>query len=292
MPKRLETLFALENLMEKTNRSSEALKYIEDILEIDEANLTALYRKRNILEIQGRWDDLVYLQKTILKYEHNEKDKRREAHNLVGYEYEYGRHSLENNHMEKAEKAFKSVLRTEKDFVPAILGIAEVMLREGESEEAVNLLEKAHESSQSKIILARLEDLLISLGEPGRLISIYRSSISNNPNDPVLKFFLGKLFYRLEMIDDAFETLLGIDTGGLIYPELHQVMGNLYMRKGQPEKAAAEFKRAVDVKLSLRVPYCCSHCGSTAEEWSGRCSRCKTWGTLHFSLDGTCRAKL
>ncbi|MBI5639045.1 MAG: tetratricopeptide repeat protein [Nitrospirae bacterium] len=287
-PQNLETLFAIENVLEKTGRWADALKYIDDILEIDDANLTAMYRKRRILERQGRWDDLVSLQKTILKYEHTEKDRRREQENLIGYKYEYGRHSLENNQMEKAKKAFKTVLRIEKDFIPATLGLAEVMLREGESEEAVNLLEKTYETSSSMIILARLEDLLISLGEPGRLISIYKNSISRNPNNPVTKFFLGKLFFRLEMIDDAFETLSGIDTSGVSYPELHQLLGNLYLRRNQPEKAIREYKKVVDTKKAFRLPYCCTQCGNSSEEWSGRCPGCGNWETYQFNLEGTC----
>ncbi|MBS1127228.1 MAG: tetratricopeptide repeat protein [Nitrospirae bacterium] len=289
-PKKLETLFALEGLMEKTARWTEAMKYLEHILDIDDSNLTAMYKKRGILERQGRWDDLVYLQKAILKHEHSEKDKKRENQNLVGYKYEYGRHSIENNQLEKAKKAFKTVLRLEKDFLPAILGLAEVLLIEGDSEEAVNLLEKSYDNTHSIIVLARLEDHLISLGEPSRLIRIYKNSISKKPNDPVTKFFLGKLFYRLEMIDDAFETLTGIDTAGVLYPELHQVLGNLYMRKNQCEKAVLEFKKAVDIKFSLQLSYCCKQCGYTADDWSGRCPDCKLWGTYQFNLEGTCKA--
>jgi lipopolysaccharide biosynthesis regulator YciM len=288
-PKSLEALFALENLMEKTTRWSEALKYIDEILDIDYYNLTAMYRKRDIFEKQGRWDELIYLQKAILKHEHNEKDKQRENKNLIGYKYEYGRYSLENNQMEKAKKAFKTVLRLEKDFIPASLGIAEVMLREGESEEAVNLLEKAYEHTSSKIILARLEDLLISLGEPARLIRIYKNSISQNPDDWETKFFLGKLFYRLEMIDDAFEILTGLDTGGTSNPELHQLVGNLYMRRNQPENAVNEFIKVVDYQSSMRLQYCCNDCGHASKEWIGRCPECRLWSTYRFNLNGSCK---
>jgi len=291
-PHNIETLFAIGNTLEKTGRWPEALKYLEEILDLDDANLTAMHRKRTILERQGRWDDLVYLQKAILKHEHTEKDKKRENQNLIGYKYEYGRNSLENNQLEKAKKAFKTVLRLDKDFIPATLGLAEVMLREGESEEAVNLLEKAYENSSSKIVLARLEDLLISLGEPSRLIGIYKSSISKNPHDPVTKFFLGKVFYRLEMVDDAFEILSGIDTGSMQYPELHLLLGNLFMRRNQPEKAAREYKRVIEIKKSLRLPYCCGQCRHQSDEWSGRCPACKGWNTYRFNLDGTCSAVL
>ncbi len=289
-PQNPETIFSMVNLMEKTNRWSEALKCLEDILEIDDSNLTAMYKKRNILEKQGRWDDIIYLQKSIIKHEHTEKDKKRENQNLTGYEYEYGRYSLENNQLEKAKKAFKAVLRIDKDFIPATLGIAEVMLREGESEGAINLLEKTYENTSSKIVLARLEDLLISLGEPARLIRIYKNSISKDPNDQISKFFLSKLFYRLEMIDDAFETLTSIDTGGASYLELNKLLGNIYMRRNEPENAAKEFKKVLDLKRSLRLPYCCKNCGYSSEEWSGRCKECKEWGTYKFNLDGICKA--
>ena len=95
-PKNVEVLSSLERLMEKTGRRADALKYIEDILDIDEKNLSALYRKRDLLEQQDKWDDIVSVQKMILKNEPAEKDKSRERQNLVGYKYEYGRYSLEN----------------------------------------------------------------------------------------------------------------------------------------------------------------------------------------------------
>lgn len=287
-PQNLQTLFAIEGVLEKQGRWSEALKYVEDILDIDEDNLTALYRKRSMLEKQGRWDDLVLLQKAIIKHVQGEKEKKEEHDRLVGYKYEYGRDSLENNQLEKAKKAFKTVLRLNKDFIPATLGMAEVMLREGESEEAVNLLEKSYESTISKIILARLEDLLISLGEPGRLISIYKNSISKNPNDLAIRFFLGKVFYRLEMIDDAFETLSEMEALGISYPEMHHLLGNILLRRNQPEKAAREYLRVIEAKKSLRLPYCCSQCGYNSDEWSGRCPDCMQWDTFLLNLDGTC----
>jgi lipopolysaccharide biosynthesis regulator YciM len=283
-PQNLDALFALEALMEKTGRWTDALRYVEEILEIDDENLSALYKKREILERLDKWDDLIFVQKAIFKNEHTEKDRNRERQNLVGYKYEYGRHSIENGELEKAKKAFRTVLRLEKDFIPATLGLAEVLLREGETEEAINLLEKCYEQTSSMIVLSRLEDLLINVGEPARLIRIYKNSISKNPQNPLIKFFLGKLYYRLEMIDDAFEILSSIDIGGSAYPELHQLMGNLYMKRNQMDRAVYEFKKAIDIsKPAFSLSYSCKNCGYTSSEWSGRCPNCKKWGTYQFS---------
>jgi lipopolysaccharide biosynthesis regulator YciM len=160
-----------------------------------------------------------------------------------------------------------------------------VLLREGETEEAINLLEKSYEQTLSMIVLLRLEDLLISVGEPLRLIRIYKNNISKNPLDPIIKFFLGKLYYRLEMIDDAFETMASIDTGGTIYPEMHQLMGNLYMKRHQMDRAMHEFKKALDAhKCAFSLSYSCKNCAYTASEWSGRCTSCRQWSTYQLNL--------
>lgn len=284
-PRNIEVLFSLVRLMEKMERWPGALKYIEEILDIDDKNLSALYKKRDVLERLEKWDELVFVQKTILKGEHAEKDKNRERGNLIGYKYEYGRHSLETGNLEKAKKAFRTVLRLEKDFIPATLGLAEVLLREGENEEAINLLEKTYEQTSSMIVLLRLEDLLISVGEPLRLIRIYKNNILMHPQDPVVKFFLGRLYYRLEMIDDAFEIMTSIDTGSAVYPEMHQLLGNLYIKRNQIDKAVQEYRKALESNAcAFSLSYRCGNCGHSSPEWSGRCTRCRQWSTYQLNL--------
>jgi lipopolysaccharide biosynthesis regulator YciM len=289
-PTNLQALLSMETVMEKMQRYDDALKYLEEILDIDAENLTALYRKRALLERKDKWDDLLSLQKTILKLEHNEKDKQREERKLLGYKYEYARASLENGELEKAEKAFRTMLKMETGFIPAYLGLAEVILTKGETEEAINLLEKTFEQSNSIIILARLEDLLINVGEPGRLIRFYKNAIAKKPQDNGLKFLLGKLYYRLEMVDDALEILDSIDTSVFSTIELYALRGELYLKRSQTPRALDEFKKACTIKKAVKIPYCCSNCGLENEDWSGRCPRCKEWNTYRLDVYGTCKA--
>lgn len=288
-PKNIEVILSLERITEKTGKTSEALEYLDETLDLDPDNLTALYRKRSILEKNDKWDDLIYLQKTIIKCEHNEKDRKTEQTILLGYKYEQGRYSLENGDFEKAKKIFRTILRLDKNFIPAYLGLAEVLHREAKSEDAAGILEDGFEQTASLIILARLEDLLINLGDPVRLIRFYRAGISKDPQNQVLRFFMGKLFYRLEMLDDAFETLIAVDADSAPYPELHQLVGNIYQRRQQYEKASEEFKKVIEAKPQLRISYCCSSCAQSYQEWAGRCPNCKRWNTFQFNLYGTCR---
>ncbi|TAN43246.1 MAG: tetratricopeptide repeat protein [Nitrospirae bacterium] len=290
-PKGLQALLSLESLMEKMDRHEDALRYIDDILDIDSENLTALYRKRRLLEKREQWDALLSLQKSILKLEHNENDKNREEKKLRGYTYEYGRASLENGEMEKAEKAFRHVIKMDEGFVPAYLGVAEVLHNKGETEDAINFLEKIFEQLNSVIILARLEDLLISVGEPGRLIRFYKSAISKKPNDAGLKFLLGKLFFRLEMVEDALNTLNEIDTSLLSTTEFYNLRGELYLKRNQIPKAIEDFRKACEFKKTLIIPYCCSSCGFHSVDWTGRCPKCLNWNTYKLDIYNTCKLK-
>ena len=288
-PQNIEVLFSLERIMEKTGRITEALTYLEEVLRLDPDNLAALYRKRSVLEKRESWDDTITLQRTIIKSEHNEKDRQREQRSLLGYKYEQSRYSLENGDLEKAKKGFQTILRMDKNFVPAYLGLAEAMLREGESEDAITFLEKGFEQTSSTIILARIEDLLINLGMPRRLIMLYKNSIQKKPQNQELRFFMGKLFYRLEMLDDAFDTLSAVDASSAPYPELHQLLGSIYLRHNQCEKAVEEFKKMISIRKPFSLTYCCNKCSSPSQDWSGRCPSCREWNTYQFNLYGTCK---
>lgn len=288
-PQNLEVLFSLVRVMEKAGHETDARMYLEEILEADPDNLAALHAKRSLLEKREEWDELIYLQKGIIKEAHNEKDRQREQESLLGYQYEQGRHSLENGEYEKAKKTFRVILRLDRDFIPAYLGLAEVMLREGESEEAVDFLEKGFEQTASPIILARIEDLLISLGDPARLIRLYQSALAKAPQDQTLRFFLGKLYYRLEMLDDAFDTLRALESSGAPYPELYQLLGNIYARRQQWDTAFEEYRKVIDLRKPFRLPYCCDNCGYSSKEWSGRCPNCRSWNAFRFNLHGACK---
>ncbi|UCG78838.1 MAG: tetratricopeptide repeat protein [Nitrospirota bacterium] len=283
-----ETLFALVKVKEALSAPVDALVYVDEILENDEDNIRALYTKRELLESLEKWDELIYLQKNIIKKKHSDSERREEQTKLIGYRYEYGRYSLENGELEKAQKAFREVLKDNNDFIPAHLGLAEVMFREENTEDAIGYLENIYGQTGSLIVLARLEDLLINTAEPSRLIRIYTNSLSKDPDNNTLKLFMGKLYHRLEMLDDAIEILGDIDSASS-YPEISKLLGNIYLKRNQPEKAALEFKKVIDMKKAFRIPYCCNNCGFFSIDWSGRCPACKEWDTFRFDIFASCK---
>ncbi|MBN2654241.1 MAG: tetratricopeptide repeat protein [Nitrospirae bacterium] len=289
-PKSPVALLSLANAMGKMKRYTEALKYADEVLDRDSDNIAAMQKKRSIFEQTSRWDELISLQKLIIKQAQTDKLRlKTEEDMLTGYQYEYARASLESNEIEKAEKIFRTILKAAPDFVPGYLGLVEALLLKNENEEAINILEKSFEQIGSIILLARLEDLLITLGEPSRLIRFYKNSLSKKPMDNRLKFLLAKFYYRVEMIDDALDMINSVDTGMLSTPEFYSLRGELYLKRNQMTSALNDFRRASEFRKNLRLPYCCSSCESMYQEWIGRCQTCKKWNTLKLDVYGSCK---
>ncbi len=284
-PKNLEILFALAGGFKAAGRVEESMGVLDEILRLDDGNLAALTGKRSLYEQLDRWDEVNEIQQRVLKLQSDPKEKEIEQSNLFGYKYELGRYYLEGGKFDKAIKAFRSVLKLEKNFVPAYLGEAEALLRQEKADKAVEVLEKGYETTDSLTILIRLEDLFLNLGNPNRIMALYQKALEGDPSNPKIQFFLGKLYYRLEMLDDAFDTLSRLDTVEEHYPDRNKLLGNIYLRRGNPEQAAEEFKKAMHLQRLVMVPYCCAECGYQSNEWSGRCDKCGRWDT--FTLDLT-----
>jgi len=285
-PRNIEVLFSLERLFEAQKRWQEALRYLDNILEMDDDNPKALYRKREIFERNGRWEELIDVQNRIIKADISAEEKAREEKSLNGYRYELGIHYLEKGETDKAIKILKSIVKTDKDFVSAYLSLADAYLKEGNSEGAEEILRRGFAETSSIVILARLEDHLMAMGEPDKAIDIYKEALQQRPQDGRLQFFLAKLYYRLEMIDQAFETATSIDTASFDIPDLHLLLGNIYERRMEYDRAVREFKKAFKVERSLLVPFTCEKCGHTTREWTGRCPDCKQWNSLTLVSPG------
>jgi len=283
-----EVMFSLAADYEEAKRYDDALKVYKEILSKDSSNFTALIRMRDLYQRMNLWEELYEAQSRLLAGPLSPSEQEVEHRKLVGFKYEFGRSLLEAGDLERARKIFRGVIKLDKDFIPAYLGLGEVYLEENKIKEAAELWEKAYKVTSSTLLLHRLEDLYLKQGEPGKAIEIYSLSVTWKPQDIALKFFLGKLYYRLEMIDEAFDILSSVDWGDKELPDVHKLLGNIYLRRGSLGLAASEFKKALGFKKQIIIPYVCSNCELRTTDWSGRCPNCGKWNTFGVNLEKNC----
>jgi lipopolysaccharide biosynthesis regulator YciM len=287
-PANQEVLFALAADYEETKRFDDALEMYKRILSKDSSNLTAIIRMRDLYQRLNHWEELYETQSNLVANPLTPSELEIEHRKLVGLKYEFGRSLLEAGDLERAKKTFRGVIKLDKDFIPAYLGLGEVYLEENKAAEASELWEKAYKMTSSFLLLRRLEDLYLKQGEPGKAIELYMKTVNWKPQDVTLKFFLGKLYYRLEMVDEAFDILSTVDWGDKEFPDVHKLLGNIYLRRGSLGLAASEFKKALGFKKQIIIPYYCSNCDLRTTDWSGRCPNCGKWNTIGVNLEKTC----
>ncbi len=288
-PKSIEVLLSLAGIAEARENWSEAIKYMDNIIDIDSENVKFLKRKRDIYEKNNKWEELMDVQTKILKCKLSPEDEKEENDNLLGYRYELGRYYHEAGPADKAVKMLKSVIKSDKSFAAAYLALADSYVKEGNRKEAQATLMKGYEETSLIVFLIRLEEYFINEGEPGTIIDIYQKAVQNDQKNAKLQFFLAKLYYRLEMIDYALDTINAIDPAAFDCPDFHALIGSVYERRSEYEKASEEFKKALNIDTPLLVPYCCTNCGYISEEWAGRCPECKRWNTFVLDINETCK---
>jgi lipopolysaccharide biosynthesis regulator YciM len=288
-PRSIETLLSLANVSEAQYKWQDSIKYLDTLLDIDEHNPGFLYRKRGIYEKNNQWEEVLEVQAKVFKCKLSPEEEEKENKNLLGYKFELAKHLLATGEKEKAIKSLKAIIKTDKEFIAAYLTLGETYIAEGNNKEAEATLLKGYEVTSSPVLLIRLEEHYISIGEPSTIIDIYQKAINKDPKDYSLQFFIAKLYYRLEMIDYAFDAINAIDAAAFNHSELHTLLGNVYERRSEHEKAVEEFKKALGADKPLMVPYCCSNCSHISRKWSGRCPECKNWNTLIIDINEICK---
>ncbi len=278
-----EVLLALAKDCEEARREEEAIQTLREILRLDGANLTALTQIRDIHVRLNQWEEAHEIQERLLKAISSDEAQKTELATLIGIKYEVGRLYLNKKDRDKASRYFRGAIKRDRLFVPAHIGLADVLIQEDKSEKAAELLEKSLHITSSLIILHHLEDLYLDLGRPDQIIRIYQEAIQASRGATELKFYLGKLYYRLEMIDEAFEVLDGIDVSHERFPDLHKLLGALYLKKNNVMSALREFRQGLEFKKRIVVPYYCPKCDYHTAVWSGRCPRCDQWNTFDAS---------
>lgn len=283
-----EVKFALAADYEEAKQYDESIKLYQEILEKDASNLMAVIKVRDLYLVLQRWEELYATQEKLKINSLSPDEQEAEQRRQVGFTYEYGRSLLEQGDLEQAKKILRGLIKVNKDFIPAYLALGEVFLEEGKSKEAADFWEKAYKQTSSVLLLHRLEDFYLAQGEPGKAIEVYTQAVNAKPGDSTLKFFLGKVYYRVEMIDDAFDVLSSVDWGDQELPDVHKLLGNIYLRKGSLGLAASEFKKALGFRKQIVIPYVCSSCGDKTTDWSGRCQNCGRWNTYGVNLEVSC----
>jgi lipopolysaccharide biosynthesis regulator YciM len=269
-PQQLAVLFALAKDYRRSDQLPEAAEIYRSILKVDEKNLSAFLKLRGLYEKQEAWDKAYELQKAYWALKKDGEERQR----LHYYQLMTAKRFDPEEQGDKLIKLYTDLIKADKSFAAPYLELGRLKRKRGDDEEAVKIWKKGFRETGDAVFLDVLDDFYLKREDPAEIIKIYKQAISRFPDRPVFRFLLGKIYYRLEMIDDALEIFEGLSQQGIQFPLLRQVLGDIYYRRGRVEEAVEEFKHSVDFVRPIHTPYSCETCGYEQEEWAPRCGEC------------------
>ena len=280
-PGNLRVLLFLVDDYLAAGQLTEAAGVLKKILSKDDSNRTALITLRDIQEQQNDWEGAVETQRKLIKATGKEPELQER---LLGLRYQLAASSLDSGDTEKAVKTLRDILKEAPDFVAATVALGEARIRSGKVDEGLKVLTEGYNRHQNPVFLQVMEEKLLKIENPRKLIETFRSLLDNSPNDIFLNLFYGKICLRLEMVDDGYMALKKVESTGYESALMHALLGEMSARRDRHEEAIEEFGRYVDLSDGFHPRFICGNCHHTVDGWASRCESCGLWNS--FTLPG------
>lgn len=264
------------------DRAKEMLRKINEIS--PKGNIAIHRQLRDLLVDEKSWDEALKVQKNILDQVSDTNEKKDETDMLCGIEYENAMMMKNKESYQSAIELLKGIINRDKNFLPAHLELGECYLILNEDEKAVANWMKGYEITSSPVLLSRIENYYIGIDKPDKAIETYNEVIRENQENVLSKLLLGKLFYRLEMLDRAIEIFEEIDSEFEYAPVMFYFMGKIQARKGNFKESSEIFKNILRTSGMLEAEYKCSETGDTFETYVSYSPGCKKWNTVTLNV--------
>jgi tetratricopeptide (TPR) repeat protein len=256
--------------------------------EFPSMGLRVMRRRRSAALSTQDWKGAMRLQQRIdsLLEEHGgEAELEREEGVRLGLAYQQGVEHLEADEVEEARTVFGRILEQEPLFVPAFIMRGEAALMSGDDDEALADWLRGFEATGSPVFLQRIEDHFIERENPLLAIETLHGLIAESRNDLLPRFFLGRLYYRLEMHEEALKVLEGLEDRIRKSPTFHYLLARIRERRGEMHKAVESYRSSVRESGLRSAEYTCGLCRTRFEIWQARCVACGAWNSVELDFD-------
>jgi tetratricopeptide (TPR) repeat protein len=279
-PEDIPTLYALTEDALAAKKHDEAKKCLQEILRIQPRRaLKALRTLRDLYIREGNWTRALEVQERIGEARVLEEERVQDAPFTSGILYQIGVDLLQQDKPRDAALQFQKVRKKYSAFVPTYLRMAECHLLLGQEREAVEAYLDGYNSAASADCLLAMEHLFLEKGVPEEAVRHYQTIIASTTRTTLPRFLLGRLYYRLEMLDKAdalFREIEGdIGESGL----LQYYRGRIRERSGDPAAACGHYRRLLRLLNPFELTYRCGGCGDKSPEWKDFCPACLAWDT-------------
>jgi len=278
-------LYALVEDYEAKSDMDRARAVLGKIIGLNKHSVAAWRKLRELHAKEGNWGKALEAQKQVEKYAGStDSGKPADERFGQGIRYQIGAEDLAKGEAKEALAVFRKILKEDSGFLPAHIDLGHALVNMGQESEAVQAWYNGFELTGSPIFLTILEEYYIGNEQPLGAIEALKHCIGRARRDTLPRFYLGKLYFRLEMLDDALSVLSSLYGRASYAPNLHYLLGRIYERRNNKGEAAVEYRKVIKEMELIQLEYICRNCGETVMEWASRCPACRTWNQIEVNF--------
>jgi lipopolysaccharide biosynthesis regulator YciM len=278
----LRPLYSLVSDYEESGAIENAKGVLNRIIDLNPKRSLTAYRKfRAICMNEGAWDRAWEIQQRIEgQLSEMGRSTKPETKYHLGVRTMLAQRLIEQHKERDAIGILRRLSRMEPGFVPSHLSLGKALLAIGQPEEAVEVWEAGYQATGHPIFLSTIEDHYLKEEQPRKAIEALKSAIWKSKKDIIPRFFLGKLYYRLEMIDEALQQFAHLKGQVTHFPALHYYLAKIMERHGNFRESLKEMEVVLRQTEVLRVEYVCGTCARKYPAWVDHCDRCGEWNSV------------
>lgn len=264
-------------------RNSEASAAVLKKLAADHPKkaLRAFRRLRALHMEAQRWEEAVEAHKKLLANFAGEltQGERAQGTALI---YQVGLAKVDADQFKDAAQVFQQVIKDEPDFVPAYLSLGRCMILQDQEAQGLEIWIEGFRKTGEGTFLQELEDYFIQLGRPEDGLALMRRLAATSKHATTAKFFLGKMLYRLEILDEALDLFQEVRSQVVYSPILFFFMAKIHSRRARLDAALNEYRQLLRNLGVLKMRFECAVCTQRTQDYSDRCDSCGSWNSSHF----------
>jgi len=231
-----------------------------------------------LYERAGDWDRAFDVRKKIQKAK-GEKD----SCILALYKVEAGLKFIENGKERDGRIKFREAIKLDKTCPPAYLFLSDSYTRENRYNDALTELKKfsAINPQLAYLGFARIKDVLFHEGSFGEVENIFRSLLSDNPENESIRFSLADIYERKGELQKAID---------LCRAQLERKPDSLkaksylikYLARSSKNEEALQYAlELIENLMGLEIEhFSCKNCGFLSDEPRWRCPQCHEWNSF------------
>ncbi len=276
--------YALVEAEVALGRSEHARALLETtVAEDPEPTPQALARLRDLHVAAGFPGAALEVQQRLVRA--TPEDRRpAEARRALALRHADGAALLEAGEPVEAAAVFRKVLEEDPGAAPAWLRLGEAYLMAKNETAAEDTWKRGFERTSSTALLVALQDHHLQRTRPEEAIQIWKAAIAGGSGTPECGYFLGRLYDRLFMLDDALQCFGQLPRERS--PALNARMARILESRGDFPEAVGRARDAMAALPDLLREFACTNCGARSDRQLDICPECQGYGTVRLDVVG------